>query len=449
MGAAAWMLSGAAIGHSALERAVAQRLEGDRSGACVAVAHVQKGGVSRVLRCARPHRAGRPEPTLSSAFEIGSVSKTMTAALIALAEDQGRLTLDDPLSRWLPADSKVPNFEGQPIRLRHLLTHSAALPALPTRMHGPGLNPANPYAALDRTGLLDSLATQTLAHAPGERFLYSNFGGMLASLIAADAAGQDFETAVREQLFQPLGMTGAHLRQRPEGVRPVQGHLGTGQPVPAWHFQEPLGGVGGVRATLPDMERYVQAHLGLIDTPLTTALQRTQQPLATGFAVPAIGMFWLRAPLAGRSIMIHEGATGGSYALVALDPAQRQGVVILADAALAGMGGLSSLGLHLLDASVPPGQARRELPAPAERIDALLGHYQMRGGPALELRRGGGGLEVQAEGQPAFAMGHDSAGDFFVRDFDAVLQAQPGADGRLHLLWVQGGAARPLRRLAR
>lgn len=442
-----WVGAAAAQQQDALERAVAQRLDGDRSGACVAVAHIQERGVTRALRCAHPHGSARPVPMLSSAFEIGSISKTLTAALLARAEAQGQLTLDDPLSRWLPAGSQVPDFEGHPIRLRHLLTHSAALPALPARMHGPGLDPADPYAELNRMGLLDSLATQTLAHAPGERFLYSNFGGMLASLVAAEAAGTDFETALREQLFQPLGMAGAHLRRAPPGVQPVQGHLGTGQAVPRWHFQEPLGGVGGVRATLPDMERYVKAHLGLIDTLLTPVLRRTRQPLSTGFATPVIGMFWLRAPLADREVVIHEGATGGGYALVMLDPAQRQGVVILADTALAGLGGLSSLGLHLLDANVPPGQARREQPAPAARIDALVGRYQMRGGPKLELRRRGDALEVQAQGQPAFALGYDSAGDFFVRAFDAVLQSRTGPDGHLSLLWVQGGGAMLLRRL--
>src|SRR5690606_1516578 len=79
---------------------VDQRLSGDRTGACMAVAVIEKDTVARAFRCADPEDVGRIGP--DSAFEIGSVSKTMTATLLAKLIVEGKASLDDPLAAYLP-----------------------------------------------------------------------------------------------------------------------------------------------------------------------------------------------------------------------------------------------------------------------------------------------------------------------------------------------------------
>jgi len=441
--AAAIALAVAAPAHAdeaALAAAVDQRLAGDRTGACLAVAVVEASGVSRAYRCADPAEAGRIGP--DSAFEIGSVSKTMTSTLLAGLLADGRGSLDDPLSDWLPEGTPVPAFEGQPILLRHVVTHTSGLPALPARMQV--ANPADPYASLTVEALLASLGDVALDAAPGTRFQYSNFASMVLSYAVARRAGRDFETLVREDLFAPLGMHHAYVTRAPEGVRPATGHTPNGQAAAPWTFPVDAAGVGGVRATLDDMVRYVQANLDPASTPLAGALERAQQPVGQQ---PPMAMNWMIASLGERPVLVHEGGTGGFSSFVAVDRGAGRGVVILSDTAWHSLGGLGSLGLHLLDPSRPVGEPR-VLATPAQALlDGLAGEYEAGNGPRIRLRTRDGRLYGQAEGQPEFELAYDSAGDFFPLVADALLKPQRKADGSWTFTWIQGGAAVAARRV--
>lgn len=431
----------AAAEPTALDATVAKRLHGDRTGACFAVAVVD-AAVERSFMCARAGEPPRIDAT--SAFEIGSVSKTFTSLLLADLIERGQADLDDPLSDYLPEGAEVPDYRGNPIRLRHLVTHTSGLPPLP-----PGnlvTNPADPYAALTPGALTEALGKVTLDREPGARFEYSNFASMLLSYAVARRGGSDFGTLLDKRVFTPLGMDGAHLADPPAGVRTAQGHTPNAQVTGPWRFHTDLSGVGGIRATLDDMVRYVQAHLGQRTTPLDAALRRTREPVETKAARP-MAMNWMLAPVAGRSIHAHEGGTAGFSSFVAIDAQARRGVVILSDTALTSLGGLGSLGLHLLDPSLPLGSPRKAIKAPTALLLALEGTWQLQGGPRMELRRKADALELQVPGQPAFALGHDDAGDFYPLAFDAVLRPKKNADGTYQFTWHQGGGAMAARRV--
>lgn len=429
-----------ASGDAALATLVDQRLAGDRTGACMAVAVIDKGVVSRAFRCADPGQAARIGP--DSAFEIGSVSKTMASILLADLVVQGKGSLDDPLSAWLPEGTPVPQFEGQPILLRHVVTHTSGLPALPSRMEI--ANPADPYAALTVEDLLASLGDVTLARAPGTQFEYSNFASMVLSYAVARRAGVDFETLLGEKLFQPLGMDGAYVARRPDGVRAAGGHTANGLPTPAWTFPTEVAGVGGVRATLDDMVRYVQVNLDPAGTPLQAAITLAQTRVSEQ---PPMAMNWMLASVGERSVLAHEGGTGGFSSFVSVDPQAQRGVVILSDTSWGAVGNLGSLGLHLVDASFPLGKPRTFEPAPQALLDGLVGEYQLQGAMKISLRQRDGKLFAQAEGQPEFELAHDSEGDFVPRVVDALLTPQQKADGSYVFTWSQGGGVLPATRL--
>ena len=426
-----------AAARPSLEDALHQRLDGDRSGACIAAAVIDGERLERAYRCVDPAAQSRIEGRV--AFEIGSVTKTMTAALLATLIERGELSLDDPLASLLPAGTQVPEFEGQPILLRHVVTHTSGLPALPSRMRI--ADPANPYAALDEDALLASLADVRLAQAPGTQVAYSNFASMVLSWALAKRAGTDFESLLARELFQPLGLRDAYVAQAPEGVTAVKGHLPGGQPTSAWTFPVDMAGVGGVRATLDDMVRYAQAQLGQVGAPVAAALVRTQQPVREGIA-----MNWMLATPEGHTVHVHEGGTGGFSSLVAFDRGQGRAVVLLSDTAVHTMGGLGRLGLHLLGLEASPGVPRRPATPPGELLDALAGDYQLEGAGMLTLSRRGDELVVQALGQPELAFGYDDAGEFHLRGVDAVLRPQRGADGGYGFVWVQGGGELRARR---
>ncbi len=438
----AMAVSGAvhAADDAALAALVDQRLAGDRTGACMAVAVVEGEQVARAFRCADPAHLRRIGA--DSAFEIGSISKTMTSTLLAGMITQGKASLDDPLSAWLPEGTPVPEFEGRPILLRHVVTHTSGLPALPSRMDLGDLR--NPYAALTADALLASLGDVTLSRAPGTQFEYSNFASMLLSWAVARRAGTDFESLLRERLFQPLGMEHAYIGQRPEGVRAAGGHTANGLPTPSWTFQGDLAGVGGVRATLDDMVRYVQGNLDPASTPLHEAIALAQRRVSEQ---PAMAMNWVLLPVAGREVLVHEGGTGGFSSFVSVDREAKRGVVILSDTSWSAVGNLGSLGAHLMDASLPLGKPRTVVAPEQALLDGLEGEYQLQGAMKISLRQRGGKLYAQAEGQPEFELGHDSEGDFFPYVVDALLKPQQKSDDSYVFTWMQGGAALPAVRL--
>ena len=431
---AAGVLALAAHGAQAMTDAeLAQRLQarfaGDRTGLCVAAAVIDGAQVARAHVCANPRADGGPGD--DAAFEIGSVTKTMTAALVADLIQSGRWSLDDPIAKHLPPGTVVPRQGERQILVRDLVTHSSGLPALPAHMRA--TDPARPYANLSERDVLDSLAEAKLAAPIGTQTAYSNFGMMLVSLAVARTYGQDYETALRERVLAPLGMRGAYITQAPAGIRPAVGHLPSGVATPAWTIATNLAGVGMVRATLADMQRYAQAELGLVDTPLKATLQLTQQPVAHGY-----GINWMRRNLEGRDLLLHEGGTGGFSSLVVLDPQHGRGVVLLADTALSDMGGLSDIGLALLGLAVPAGTPRLAQPVPASLREQLPGDYLL-GALPVTIRAEGERLILAPQGQRPVELHYDDHGTLYVNEASALLLPAIEAGKIDRFTWRQGG----------
>jgi hypothetical protein len=160
-----------------------------------------------------------------------------------------------------------------------------------------------------------------------------------------------------------------------------------------------------------------------------------------------MGMNWIIATRNGRTSLSHGGGTGGYSSFAGFDRAAKRGVVLLSDTALTSIGGLASLGLHLLDPSVVVGPPHVVATADAKLIDALVGKYRLTGGLGIELRHTAGQLIIQADGQREFEMGYDSAGDFYPLKFDALLRPKRKADGTQAFTWIQGGGVLEAERL--
>lgn len=426
------------------EAALADRLKArfldDRTGVCVVAAAIEDGRVTRGRFCAKPRPAA---PGYGDAFEIGSISKTMTAFLVADLVAAGRWSLDDPIAAHLPAATPVPRQEQRQILVRDLLTHSSGLPVMPSRLGQS--SDADPYADLTEAGLLASLGDVQLSRPIGSRSEYSNFGMMVVSLAVSRSHGDDFEGALKTRLFDPLGMKSAFIDKQPSGVRRTQGHLPSGHETGAWGIRPSLAGVGMVKASLDDMVLYARAQLDRSKSDTGTRMQMTQQPL-----IPGWGMTWALPRAKGRPLVTHEGGTGGFSSLVMLDiPAQRA-VVILADTALVSLGGLADLGVSLLGIDVPVRSPRVTQPAPPALTEALLGDYEVLGTP-VRIFMEGGKLWWHDPEQGALELLYDSEGDFYPARGSATLRPRVGADKSVNnFVWSQnGGRLEVVRRQAR
>jgi CubicO group peptidase (beta-lactamase class C family) len=404
------------------------------------ISHAARGN-RRLHRCGRHRKRhdgsfcsnAKPERALDerTAFEIGSITKTMTAALLAEIIGRGEIAIDDPLAKLLPPGTNVPSFNGAHITVGNIVTHTSGLPSFPWRT----TDMSNPYAHLTEADLLDALAKTRLKRAPGSQPEYSNFALMVLSYALAKSSGRDFETLLRARLLSPLGMDDTFIVTRPSAVRVAEGHFSNSRPTGPWDVRVDLAGAGGVRATLPDMVRYLEGQLGMRDSSITPVLVQTQEKIA-GVGSQATSMAWeILSTENGRTFVMHPGGTGGFSSFLAFDRAAKRGVVLLSDTALTEVGGLRRLGLHLLDPSLPAGTPRNMATAEVTLIDALVGRYRLRTGLGVELRRRGNKLTIQFDGEPEFEMDYDSAGEFYPFEWDGILQPRRKVDGTYTFTW--------------
>jgi CubicO group peptidase (beta-lactamase class C family) len=135
--------------------------------------------------------------TAATNFRLASMTKQFTAAAILLLAEDRRLSLDDPVRKWLP--SLPPAAEG--VTLRHLLTHTSGL------IDYEDLIPPDATEQVRDADVLRLLERENRGYfAPGARYRYSNTGYALLALVVARAAGREFASFLRARIFLPLGM---------------------------------------------------------------------------------------------------------------------------------------------------------------------------------------------------------------------------------------------------
>lgn len=139
-------------------------------------------------------------------FDIGSTSKQFTAASILLLEQQGKLSIDDDVRKYIP---ELPDY-GQKITIRNLLNHTSGLRDYLTLMDLAGVNTDG--VTTDDDALAVIARQKALNFTPGSEYLYSNSGFFLLSVIVKRTSGKTLREFAAENIFQPLGMTHTSYR---------------------------------------------------------------------------------------------------------------------------------------------------------------------------------------------------------------------------------------------
>lgn len=396
----------------------------------------------RLTAAGRRRSDGEPLPT-DGWFEIGSVTKTFTALLLADAVLRRLVTLDGAVEEALPG-LRLRDSAGAPIRWIDLATHRSGLPRLPANM-APAV-PADPYADYDEARLLDALRTLKPERPRDTLWAYSNFGHGLLGYALGRAEGQGYGSLLQRRVLTPLALAQARLL-RP-GDRPqrlVDGHDADGKPVPHWHF-DVLAPAGGLVMDGASLARYAQAALGVVDSPLREAFELAQREHAAGpTPTNPSGLAWLRAPLNGRTVLNHDGGTYGFSSSLWLDPARGRASAVLANA----MVEVKDLALHLLEPAIPPKDFRSTrqavVPLDAEQLAPLVGVYALNPRFKLTLSLQGTRLFGQATGQQAFELFASAPRRFFARVTPLVIRFDDAATPA-SLTLEQGGQPLVFRR---
>ena len=406
------------ITDSEVKNILQDRIDRAKKSVGIVVGLVDEKG-TRIISYGKPSKESTQTVTGDSVFEIGSVTKVFTAILLADMVERGEVDLNDPISKYLPKSVKTPTRDGKEITLLHLSSHTSGLPRMPNNF-APKDN-QNPYADYSVEQMYTFLSSYTLPRDIGAKAEYSNYGVGLLGHILALRAGTDYETLVRTRICLPLKMNSTRIKFTPDmQARLAKGHNPSLRPVANWDLPT-FAGAGALRSTTEDMLKFVAANLGLSNSPLLTAMQRTHQPQHDmGTPGVEVGLGWIIQKKFDNEIVWHNGGTGGYHSFIGFDKKRRRGVVVLSNST----NDIDDIGRHLLESQYP--LAKIETPKERKAIkldpkifDSYVGEYQLTPTFILKFSREGDKFFAQATGQEKFEIFAETETDFFLEEVDA------------------------------
>ncbi len=317
-------------------------------------------------------------PAGDTLFEIGSVTKVFTTALLSLLAAEGLVALDDPLANLATELASFPLN----LTLLRLATHTAGLPKMPSNLLGSLLrDPGNPYAAYSTNDLLRYLSQ----HPPAARRIeaqpvnYSNLGMGLLGTLLARRLDDSYEGAIASRICQPLGMKDTCIRLAQDQERRLAApHNARGKRSRNWDLPA-FAGAGALKSTADDLLIFLSAHLGEAPPGLALPLQDCHAVHAFTFAPPGLlqrlmartsrlelhadrtregmALGWTVGHLPSSEVQVHwhHGATGGYRAFAGFVRARGVGAVVLTNSGLnmrdglLGSTGTDHLGFRVLE----------------------------------------------------------------------------------------------------
>ncbi|WP_254919440.1 serine hydrolase domain-containing protein [Stenotrophomonas maltophilia] len=282
--------------------------------------------------------AGKPDvPTDATLYEIGSLSKTLAGTLMARAVLEGRVGLEDDVRSYLQGDYPNLQYQGQPIRVRHLLSHTSGLPnMLPERANTvledftdhrvPGELSAL-YAHYGKPDFLRDLHAVRIPRMPGKEYAYSSAGTELTAHILEGVYKTDYASLLRGFFSDAAAMTSIGIRLgNAEKDRLAIGYH-SDNPVPTSPMpQLPWGASGNVKATVPDMVKYLQFQLA--NGPVVQESHRTLARFDDEFS---IGYFWniVAGDRQKGVYYAHHGGVPRSQCYIYIMPEHELGIFVI------------------------------------------------------------------------------------------------------------------------
>lgn len=363
-------------------------------------------------------------------FEIGSITKVFTSLVLMDMVRKGEVEVTDPVAKFLPATARIPERDGRKITLQDLAVQNSGLPRMPSNFRPK--DRANPYADYTAEDLYVFLSGYELTREIGAQFEYSNLGVGLLGHALSLRDGQDYETMMRTRVLDPLGLKSTAVTLSAEmKSRLAVGHLASGEPTTNWDLAV-LAGAGALRSTAHDMLTFLAANLSYAKTPLAEAM--TAQ---LGIRRPAgnseIAYNWMIQTRNGRTLVWHNGGTGGYRSFIGFDPDARTGVIVLTN--LSTPAGADDIGRHLLDPSFP----LAKISAPKERVaitvdpktlENYVGAYQLSPRATMTITQEGDQLFGRITGQEKNPLFAEAEGAFFLKVVDAQISFARGPDGK-------------------
>jgi len=277
--------------------------------------------------------------TPQTIFESGSVAKQFTAASLVLLQQEGKLSLDDPVRKYIP---ELPDY-GSPLTIRHLLNHTSGIRDWGSVMSLTGAGRGDRVISQDLA--LDVITHQRgLDFKPGAEYSYSNSGYNLSAIIVERVSKQKFSVFLDERLFKPLGMKNTSLRDDYQRIVPGRAQAYSRQGTGPWRLNMPFMNVygnGGLLTTVGDWMKWnAMLDSKALGAPLVEALE-TRGVLNDGRKISyALGLEV--GTYKGLKDVSHGGATAGYQTFLARYPDRKVSVAVMCNGTSPGAGGIAA-----------------------------------------------------------------------------------------------------------
>ncbi|HEX8397936.1 MAG TPA: serine hydrolase domain-containing protein [Pyrinomonadaceae bacterium] len=275
--------------------------------------------------------------TKDTVFEIGSVSKQITAAAVMLLVEEGKINLDEKISKYLPNTPESWNK----VTVRNLLTHTSGI------KNYTGLSGFELIKRSKRDDFIKAVGALPLEFEPGERWIYSNTGYNLLGFIIESASNKSYWDFLRERIFIPLGMNQTAdrdpqfiVRNRADGYEWENNRL-TGRD---WDLTD-LFAAGAIVSTIADLAKWEMGLRG--DAFLKkTSKEQIWTPFVLNDGKPySYGFGWNVGEFRGHKLISHTGHTAGFSAAISRYANDDLTVIVLTNLGTVGIGGQIARGV--------------------------------------------------------------------------------------------------------
>ena len=319
----------------------------------------------------------RPVVPESTIWRVGSISKVFTATAVMQLVDRGLVDLDAPVDRYVHRVT-IPRTDARPVTVRDLLDHTSGFDEI---------RPGTQAATRDSVQPLDRFLQGRLVRVrpPGRTIAYSTYGVTLAGEMIEEVAGMPYEAFLKRNVWKPLGMTRTAVTVPPDGPYTARGYEIEGDSlVPqAWEWYHTIP-ASSVNATVADMARFLEAHLGLgaakgariLSERAAREMQRQQVTMHP--SIPGYALGFNEDFVGDLRVLEHGGNVAGFSALIVLIPSARAGFFVVNQ--FEGSKLRDNLKWALLERFFPAARSRRPVPSalpPAEQVraDRFAGRY--------------------------------------------------------------------------
>lgn len=255
-------------------------------------------------------------------FALGSVTKSFTGTLAAIAINEKKLTLGDTVAKWLPQFANKPIGK---VTIKDLATHTSALPMYPPHFH------SGTYTTVD---FMTYLQTWTSSDKPGTKYSYSNPGYWLLRYIVEKTFNSTYEDLLSKYVFNPLEMTSSSV-QVPVTLqaKKAQGYASNNAVATPLPTVTPANEAiaGEVQSTAADMGQFLKANLGLntVPEPLRNAITLSHENQFAMSPTSHTTIGWFTTTKDGVTVVDKDGETEGFSSYIGIVPDKKLGIAIM------------------------------------------------------------------------------------------------------------------------